>query len=130
MVQSLLYVFAQWHALTKLRMYSETTLSVLDETFKRLSHQLRRFQDYTCTTFTTVESPKEKAARKCNTARQCSGFDNPGPGSGGRKAKKFNMNTYKFHAMGDYLQTIWLFGTIDSFTSQIVLEYLILILFI
>jgi hypothetical protein len=32
--------------------------------------------------------------------------------------------------MGDYLQMIRLFGTIDSFTSQIVREYLILILFI
>jgi hypothetical protein len=39
-VQSLLYRFAQWHALAKLRIHSETTLSVLDATFKRLSRQL------------------------------------------------------------------------------------------
>lgn len=119
-VQSLLFRFAQWHALAKLRIHSETTLSVLDETFQCLSRQLRKFRDFTCATFTTVELPKEKSARERNAARQHSGFDNLDPGSGGRKAKKFNLNTYKFHAMGDYLQTIRLFGTVDSFTSQIV----------
>ncbi|KAG2740132.1 hypothetical protein P692DRAFT_201842539 [Suillus brevipes Sb2] len=35
-------------------------------------------------------------------------------------SKKFNMNTYKFHAMADYAHLIWLFGTTDSFTLQIV----------
>ncbi|KIK31400.1 hypothetical protein CY34DRAFT_38511, partial [Suillus luteus UH-Slu-Lm8-n1] len=35
------------------------------------------------------------------------------------KSKKFNMNTYKFHAMADYAHSIRLFGTTDSFTSQI-----------
>jgi hypothetical protein len=126
-IQTLLYRFAQWHALAKLRMHSETTLSVLDETFKRLSRQLRQFRDLTCTAFNTMELPKETAARERNAARQRPGFDNPYPGSGGRKAKKFNLNTYKFHAMGDYLLTIRLFGTIDSFTSQIVCESLLLI---
>lgn len=113
-VQSLLYKFSQWHALAKLRMHSETTLSTLDKTFKHLSSQLRKFWDVTCASFTTLELPKEKAAR------EHSGSNNSGVGSGGRKAKKFNLNTYKFHAMGDYLQSIQLFGTIDSFTSQIV----------
>jgi hypothetical protein len=42
-VQSLLYRFAQWHALAKIRIHSETTLSVLDLMFTRLSHQLRHF---------------------------------------------------------------------------------------
>jgi hypothetical protein len=119
-VQSLLYVFAQWHALAKLRIHSETTLSALDKTFRRLSGQLRKFRDFTCASFTALELPKEKAARERKASREHSGSDNPAMGSGGRKAKKFNLNTYKFHAMGDYLQSIRLFGTIDSYTSQIV----------
>jgi hypothetical protein len=82
-IQTLLYRFAQWHALTKLRMHSETTLSVLDETFKCLSHQLRQFQDLTCTAFTTMELPKETAAHERNAVRQRPGFNNPYPGSGG-----------------------------------------------
>jgi hypothetical protein len=128
-VQSLLFRFAQWHALAKLRMHSETTLSVLDETFQRLSRRLRKFRDFTCATFATMELPKEKSARERNAARR-SGSDNADPGSGGRKAKKFNLNTYKFHAMGDYLQTILLFGTVDSFTSQIVRGFQLFTLFI
>ncbi|KAG2154500.1 uncharacterized protein EDB93DRAFT_1065245, partial [Suillus bovinus] len=39
--------------------------------------------------------------------------------SNGPRVKKFNLTTYKFHAMGDYIRTIRLFGTTDSFTTQI-----------
>jgi hypothetical protein len=103
-------------------MHSETTLSLLDEIFKKLSYKLRKFQGVTCAAFTTLELPKEKAARERKATRERSGCNNPDAGSGGRKFKKFNLNTYKFHAMGDYLLSIRLFGTVDSYTSQIVRE--------
>ncbi|KAG2336376.1 hypothetical protein BDR05DRAFT_896796 [Suillus weaverae] len=67
-VQSLLYRFAQWHALANLRMHSESTLSALDKTFKHLSGQLHKFRDFTCVAFTTLESPKEKAAHEHKAA--------------------------------------------------------------
>ncbi|KAG2133212.1 uncharacterized protein EDB93DRAFT_1254984 [Suillus bovinus] len=35
-IQSLLYSFAQWHTLAKLRVHSDSTLVFLDETFKKL----------------------------------------------------------------------------------------------
>ena len=34
--------------------------------------------------------------------------------------KIFNINTYKFHALGDYGKTIWMFGTADGYTTQVV----------
>lgn len=71
-----------------------------------------------------MELPKEKAARERKIARERAGTNNPDTGSSGRKAKKFNLNTYKFHAMGDYVRSIQLFGTTDSFTTQIVRESL------
>jgi hypothetical protein len=120
LIQTLLFRFAQWHALAKLRLHSETTLSVLDATFNILSRQLRKFRDFTCAAFNTMELPKEKAARERKAARECSSAGNADARSSGRKGKKFNMNTYKFHAMGDYVRSIRLFGTTDSFTSQIV----------
>jgi hypothetical protein len=41
--------------------------------------------------------------------------------SGARsKKKKFNLCTYKLHALRDYAKTIWLFGTTDSYNSQVV----------
>ncbi|KAG2045454.1 hypothetical protein BDR06DRAFT_900653, partial [Suillus hirtellus] len=61
-VQSLLYRFAQWHALAKLRMHSELTLCFFKDTFKNLSKQLQKFCKFTCTAFVTVELPKEKVA--------------------------------------------------------------------
>ncbi|KAG2060731.1 hypothetical protein BDR06DRAFT_1054389 [Suillus hirtellus] len=112
LVQSLLYRFALWHTLAKLRIHSDTTLSVLEETFKQLSH-------VTCAAFTTLELPKEKAAQDRKAAHERSCANNPDITSSGRKTKKFNLSTYKFHAMGNYLQSIQLFGTTDSFTSQI-----------
>jgi hypothetical protein len=115
-VQTLLYRFAQWHALAKLRMHSDTTLLSLNRTFKMLSSLLRNFRDFTCAAFSTLELPKEKAAR------ERSGCHNADTGNGGQRVKKFNLNTYKFHAMGDYVQSIQLFGTTDSFTSQMVGE--------
>lgn len=118
-VQSLLYRFAQWHALAKLRLHSQSTLSLFKNTFEILSKHLRKFRDLTCVAFATVELPKEKAARQ-RRASQHAGPNNTPSEPAGPKVKRFNLNTYKFHAMGDYVRTIKLFGTTDSYTTQIV----------
>lgn len=36
------------------------------------------------------------------------------------KLKTLNLFTYKFHALGDYVRSIRLFGTTDSYSTQIV----------
>jgi hypothetical protein len=118
-VQSLLYRFAEWHALAKLRLHSDSTLTFLEETFKKLSQQLRKFRTGTCAAIDTLELPKERAARQRRFDQRL-GTHNVSPESTRPKAKKFNLNTYKFHAMGDYVRTIRFFGTTDSFTTQIV----------
>ncbi|KAG1726169.1 uncharacterized protein EDB91DRAFT_1254428 [Suillus paluster] len=117
-VQSLLYRFAQWHALAKLRIHTELSLGFLEETFTILSKQLRKFRDFTCAVFETVELPKEKAARQRRFAQRAGPNDGSSE-SGGPRVKKFNLSTYKFHAMGNYVRTIKLFGMTDSFTTQI-----------
>ncbi|KIK34293.1 hypothetical protein CY34DRAFT_98289, partial [Suillus luteus UH-Slu-Lm8-n1] len=117
-VQSLLYRFAQWHALAKLRMHSGSTITFLEETFEKLSRKLRKFQKYTCAAFNAVELPREKRARE-KRASQRAENGNTSQESSGARVKKFNLLTYKFHAMGDYASTIRLFGTTDSFTTQI-----------
>jgi hypothetical protein len=119
LVQSLLYRFAEWHALAKLRMHSDSTLNFLQESFEKLSRTLRKFRDDTCAAFNTLELPKEKAARQ-RRAAQRSDMNGTIPESNGPRTKRFNLATYKFHAMGDYVRTIRLFGTTDSFTTQIV----------
>jgi hypothetical protein len=109
-IQSLLYRFTHSHTLAKLRMHSETTLSLLDEVFKKLSCQLHEFRDITCVAFTMFELPKEKAMQECKAVCEHSGCINPDTGSAsGQNVTKFNLNTYKFHTMGDYLQLIRFF---------------------
>lgn len=118
-IQSLLYRFAQWHVLAKLRIHSDSTLTFLEATFKKLSQKLRKFQRDTCSAFDTVELPKEKAARHRKLAQR-SETNTTRSESSGARLKSFNLSTYKFHAMGDYVRTIRLFGSTDSFTTQIV----------
>ncbi|KAG2046631.1 hypothetical protein BDR06DRAFT_985499 [Suillus hirtellus] len=118
-VQSLLYRFAQWHALAKLQIHSDSTLNFLGQTFKKLSQMLQKFWRDTCAAFETMELPKEKAARQRRLA-QHSESNTTSVESSGTRTKKFNLATYKFHAMGDYVNTIKLFGTTDSFTTQMV----------
>ncbi|KAG2061327.1 hypothetical protein BDR06DRAFT_848767, partial [Suillus hirtellus] len=38
----------------------------------------------------------------------------------GTRQQYFNMSTYKLHALGDYVKSIWLFGTTDNFSTQVV----------
>ena len=65
---------------------------------------MRQFRDETSDKFDTVEFPCETGARK----------------GGSSKKKTLNLNTYKFHALGDYVATIRLFGTTDSYSTQVV----------
>jgi hypothetical protein len=36
------------------------------------------------------------------------------------KVKKFNLSTYKWHALGDYANTIHRYGTTDNYSTQTV----------
>jgi hypothetical protein len=65
-----------------------------------------------------VELPGEVTARQRKGASLNSGA--AGIGSSGARAKAFNINTYKLHALGDYVNSIKMFGTTDSYTTQIV----------
>jgi hypothetical protein len=37
-----------------------------------------------------------------------------------RRAKSFNLNTYKYHLLGDYVEQIRQYGTTDSYTTKLV----------
>ena len=106
MLLQLLYKAAEWHALAKLRMHTESTLILLEAVTREFGRLMRQFRDKTSEKFDTVELPRETGARK--------------GGARSPKKKKLNLNTYKFHALGDYVTTIRLFGTTDSYSTQVV----------
>ena len=141
-VMTLLFRLAEWHALAKLRMHIESTLQLLDSATTSLGREVRRFRDVTCRAFETVELEKERGARArkgrksksklASVSRDATGQpavpnSTPVPPvhqssstDGGKKRKGLNISTYKFHALGDYVRTIRMFGTTDSYSTQIV----------
>ena len=40
-----------------------------------------------------------------------------------RQHKMLNINTYKFHSYGDYARTIWTYGTMDSYLTELVRDW-------
>ena len=84
----LLYRTAEWHALAKLRMQTEGSLKLLDNLTTEFGQLIRQFRDLTCTAFTTVELPREAAARERrrqeNTATSSGSRAGDTPGGQGR----------------------------------------------
>ena len=60
----LLYQTAEWHALAKLHMHTETSLSLLESLTTEFGLLMQNFQNQTCSHFATVELPRKIAAWK------------------------------------------------------------------
>jgi hypothetical protein len=138
-LMTLLFRLAEWHALAKLRLHTERTLNLLTQSTATIGKELRSFEEWT-QAFKTVELPREKYTRDrrrqgrrptSNLASNIAPSLEPGPllpqtnpsdaRSKAKPMKKlYNLFTYKLHALGDYVQTIRLFGTTDSYSTQIV----------
>jgi hypothetical protein len=133
---TLLFRLAEWHALAKLRMHTEHTLNHLNQSTITIGRELRSFQAWT-RDFNTVDLPSETAARerrrrKKATLEKANNSSSPSQdhpvssrsekAPARSKVKLFNLLIYKFHALGDYVQTIKLFGTTDSYSTQVVSE--------
>ena len=118
---TLLYRTAEWHAFAKLRLHTESTLQHLEKLTTDLGKLMREFRD-TTQSFSTVELPKEKGSRQ---RRQTSARRNEitTPVSSGKKVKSLNLFTYKWHALGDYVKAIRLFGGTDGFSTQVVSDH-------
>ena len=110
----LLYRAAEWHTFTKMRMHTDSTLTHLEEITKELGKLMRKFEGSMRTQYATVELLREVEA--CNHRDKAA----ERPSSGGKQAKLFNLFTYKWHALADYVPTIRLFGGSDGFSTQIV----------
>ncbi|KIK14700.1 hypothetical protein PISMIDRAFT_17112 [Pisolithus microcarpus 441] len=116
-IRTLLFRLAQWHALAKLRLHMDDSLELLKHATRLLGQQLRKFQEFTCASFQTTELPFETAAWQ--RAREAKVDSTSASRSGMCWPKTFNLSTYKMHALGDYADTIRMFGTTDSYTTQI-----------
>jgi hypothetical protein len=127
---------AHWHGLAKLRMHTDVTLELLSQVTISFGTRIRAFQEKTCAAFSTHELERERAARlrRQDKVKKAAGGINsnaqkgkkaitktdsqPQKSSSGRQPKQFSLKTYKYHALGDYCNTIRRFGTTDSYSTQ------------
>lgn len=128
---------AHWHGLAKLRMHSDLTLDIMDHVTSTLGQQFRQFKATVCDAYETYELGQEVRARaQCcakKAANQTAGRKGTQPtrivgqtevgdseilARSAKRRKVFNLQTYKFHALGDYVSTIRRFGTSDSYSTE------------
>ena len=122
-VLELLFVMAHWHGLAKLRMHHDYTLEILDQVTTALGEKMRAFSDQTCTAFATKELRREFDARVRQQPENLSASEGTASNNTRRKnntrlPRGFNLNTYKFHSLGDYVTTIREYGTTDSYSTE------------
>ena len=119
-LQNLLFSLARWHGLAKLRLHTSATLKHLANETTKLGEKLRAFQDST-DEMVIYETPREFRARQRRAAtRAKKQNDSDETLTLTRKHCKLNLNTFKFHALGDYVAIIARNGTTDSFSTQAV----------
>ena len=113
---------ATWHSYTKLRMHTTHTITSLRSQTKELGSQLRLYTNKLCPEYKTKPLPGEAAAanrRRAATGKKASTLNAK---SSARNIsdtfKKFNLKTYKIHALGDYADNIEQFGPTDCFSTQ------------
>ncbi|KIL54623.1 hypothetical protein M378DRAFT_43238, partial [Amanita muscaria Koide BX008] len=111
-VMLLLFKAAEWHAFAKLRMHTSATLAHLDSTTKSFCKLMRKFRDETSKSHQTVEIPREAQAQTRRAESSAMGIGSK-PGSSHRQRRRLNLSTYKFHALGDYVDVIKSFGCTD-----------------
>jgi hypothetical protein len=126
-VLNLLFTMAHWHGLAKLRLHSDLTLDIMDDVTSAVGRQFRAFKATVCLAYDTSELPQETEVCTRRQTRQVAAkakrapVGNVEPGSpvkNVRRKKKFNLQTYKFHALGDYVSTIRRYGTCDSYSTE------------
>jgi hypothetical protein len=71
------------------------------------------------------ETPQEHSAWQRRTAARMQHLTDPAGSSIQllQKRHKLNLNTFKFHAQGDYVSTIAQYGTTDLFSTQTIINF-------
>jgi hypothetical protein len=106
----------------------DATLDILSPVTTSLGNSLRTFEEKTCTAYDTRELEREQAAWQRRQEKSATNVASESrrpaaPNNNARKQKKLNLGTYKFHTLGDYVDTIRRFGTTDSYSTQPVSFY-------
>jgi len=119
-IQDLLFIMACWHAFAKLRLHTDSSLDVFRGLTAAFTWQIRHFANKVCPKFDTVETPSERAAIIRADATRAKKDAQTSTRGMKRMAKRFNINTPKFHSIVHYPDNIAKYGTTDSYSTQMV----------
>jgi hypothetical protein len=106
----------------------------MDSVTSAVGQQFRDFKATVCSAYVTRELRQEAEARTRRSAKQAAkqGVEHSSSvlekknaavesqilPKNYQRTKTFNFQTYKFHALGDYVSTIRRYGTSDSYSSE------------
>ena len=133
----MLFSLAEFHAFAKMRLHTERTLELFDQSVIKLGEDMRKFETVVCAAYETKELPRETAARGRRDAAAAAKASSKTAPPGGRKGKgkaaarnatqkqganprqaKFQLSTFKYHSFGDYPNAVRAFGTLDVLSTQ------------
>jgi len=118
----LLYRTAEWHGFAKLRVHTQSTLDRLEWLTNELGCLMRGFRNLTCSKFETKALDREVEVQMRAQKRRAQSAKSSGVSASksAQRKKILNLFTPKFHALGDYVHNIRMFGTTDSYSTQLV----------
>ena len=121
----LLFTMAYWHGFGGLHVHTDDTTDILDSLTTLLGQRLRDFKNTTCAAYVTRELKREAEQRQRRVEKsKVSQLSSSKPTSApedNRRVKTLNLNTFKFHALGDYVTSIRRRGTTDSYSTRLVI---------
>jgi hypothetical protein len=108
-------------------MHTDVTIQRLDDLTSDLGEKLCQFKSDTCSAYRTYELKREMDARRQKQARQHKTTDVATATQSGKRntssgcvPKTFNLQTYKVHALGDYVEAIKTYGTTNLYSTEVV----------
>jgi Sec-independent protein translocase protein TatA len=126
LVQDLLFTLATWHAHAKYRLHTASTIKMFHAVTRTLGGLMRKFRKSTIN-LKTKELKKKREARLRRAAKKAAKAAKEGRNVDTDQeepltslGKAFNLITYKWHALADYVPAIIRLGTTNNYNSQVV----------
>jgi hypothetical protein len=121
LILDLLYIMGTFHSLSQLRLQTTVTLNLLQDATISLGDIFRQFRETSRSKFMVKESQRETQARvrNQNQVLQKQGSKKTAP-STESKLLILNLNTIKNHQLEHYSSCIVDFGTMDSYSTELV----------
>lgn len=120
-LQKLLFMWSAVQGLSCFWIHTETTVELLTLQIAWFGVMMQAFASQVCPSYTTTELPSkvgDKDSKAIHPPCKHCKVDQQSPAD--NKQKLFLLNTYKFHALGHYLEHMTCIGTTDNYSTQLV----------